>query len=144
MSSYDYNMMGEPEVNNLIPVPMVFDNTKCTGIVKLAQRVLILFLKDEQSSFSTGVGTNILEMSQTGNVLANGEIGNMLTLATTGIKEAIQNSVTATTPESEQLKDLKATFQTDPINRTALQVSLQVQSVSGITINMSTNLNLAG
>jgi hypothetical protein len=144
MSSYDYNFTGSPELNKLILMPLVFDNTKCTGIVKLAQRVVVLFLKDKNSSFSQEVGTNILELFGTGNMLANGEVDNLLTLAGNSVREAIQNSTSSDTPEDEQLKDLKITFEKDLVNRTSLLIKIKVQSVSGITVTAATNLKLAG
>jgi hypothetical protein len=144
MSTYDYSFMGTPELNKLSATPLVFDNTKCTGIVKLAQRVITLFLKNEESAFTNGVGTNILMLARTGNVLENGELNNLLTLAANKTRVAIQNSATAATPTDEQLQSLKASFQTDPTNRSGLIVTLRVESVSGITISMANNINLTG
>lgn len=144
MNTYDYNFMGVPQLNTLMATPLEFDNTKCTGIVKLAQRVVVLFLKDEESSFSSGVGTNILSMAHTGNVLENGEMNNLLTLAANNVRESIQNSATSATPDDERIKDLKITFETDPTNKSGILVSLRVESVSGITVSVATNLNLAG
>jgi hypothetical protein len=127
MSGVAYNFMG-PALERVIPCPMVFDNTTCTGLPKLLEKVIVLFLKDKETSTNSDMGTLIVDMLGAGNNLMSGEMTNYLNLAASTVKA---NMVNPNDPLDEQIDSLSVQAVQDPANKGHVLVTIRVVSKAG-------------
>lgn len=127
MSGLAYNFMG-PQVNTVIECPLVFNNQTCTGLQKLMQKVITLFLKDRTTSTNPELGTNIVEMVGSGNNLLQGELANYLSMAASIVKNNLANPAD---PLDEQISTIYILPAQDPLDKGRVLVTINVTSKAG-------------
>lgn len=103
--SNDIAILGTP--GSLRPATLVFDDTVCTGVYKLVQRVLIVLFTDINNPQSYGVGTDIPSLLGGTNAVDNDTLQGFFNIAGAQIKELFNTQDLTDVPDDEILKDLR-------------------------------------
>lgn len=126
--SSDLNIIGSPD----LPAPtLAIDGTMVTGVVALAQKIMILFFTDENLPASLGVGTSMPEfLAAVRNNPGQDEFQNIINLAVASLRDQILDNQDPDLPDDQRLADLAGVVET---TGPAAIVVLTITSAAGDT-----------
>lgn len=133
--SYDLNMLSESD--GLVPSPLVFAGSKCTGVRKLAQRAMILLFKNKSSATWDMLGTSFGELAKGANVGRITDLDNRCAIAASGVAEALklyQDSSGITDPD-ERLDGIVA--RVEEVAAGSVRVEFEITAESGAATTVS-------
>lgn len=132
MAGYDLNMMSQ-EPGTVSP-PLAFGSTRCSGVVKLAQRVLVLLLKNEAAATWSKLGTSFGDLIKGANLPQLTDLDNRCAMAAADVAEAIKTyqDQAGTTDAEERLESLR--IKVDSAFGDSAQVSVVVTNEAGTVL----------
>jgi hypothetical protein len=129
MATYDLNMMSP--VKSATEVPLIFDNTKNSSTIKLAQRCLVLLLKDAEEGLYEGDGTDLGSYVRGANVPDMGSLRGVCAIAAANVKQLLlaDQALDLERPDDEKIESLTVTA--DQLSSTDVKITVEITSVAG-------------
>lgn len=131
--SSDLNMMSTQK--GAVISPLVFDNSKVKGPLKLAQRVLVLFFKDRDTSSRGDLGTDVASFVKSSNVMNIGEFNNRCAISAASVSSAIMKEQyeTLDIPDDEKLSALSVGVVSGATSDSMI-INMNLTTVSGAAL----------
>ena len=129
----DLNMMSTAE--GIVPAPLMFDNTRCSGAVKLAQRAMILLFKNRSAATWSALGTDFGNLVKGANMPRMTDLENRCAMAANAVMESIKTyqDQAGTIDPAERISSVKVTVASP--GATTAQVTVAVTSEAGVTVS---------
>jgi hypothetical protein len=131
MTRSDYNMMNQT-AEGQVEAPLLFDNTGCSGRVKLMQRVMVLLLRESGSSPDSTIGTMLPNFATGANTLSKSEMDNQCAIAAARVSTVIKAEQAELTdvPDDELLDKIVASVAASA-DRTSYNLTVNIITASG-------------
>ena len=100
----DLAILGDP---SQVKSSLTVNNTACTGIYLLTQKVMMVLFRDVGNPANLGMGTTIIQEAIANNIAEPEWLSGQFNIAMARVREVLNATIPSDSPADEKLKDLR-------------------------------------